>query len=152
MTTRLALLALVLVACGRPQSSTTTTVPASVLDGKGDNDPNARTEATGDAAPSSSEARPAAQPAGSTVERLSPADACTRYAAHKAEKCEWATRFPPDMGRRDVCLSTLETWFSPSTEGHEDIEKTVACWSLDCAAAATCMLRVQSAASSPAAE
>ncbi len=137
---RLFVFVCIAAACGGGKS-TTGTVPASVLDGKGDNDPNPHTNVN-------TEERPAAQPAGSTEggRSLSPSEGCARYAALKKERCEWANRFPPEMGSPDVCLATLENWFAPTTQDHETIEKTVACWALDCEAAATCMTRVQNAA------
>jgi hypothetical protein len=137
----LALVACGVIGCGS-KSSSTATVPASVLDGKGDTDPNPPSNVN-------TEAKPASQPGGSTAggARLSATDACARFAMLKKQKCEWAERFPPEMGSRDVCLETLENWFSPSTPDHLTIEKTVACWSLDCEAAATCMMRLQGGAS-----
>ena len=137
----LPVVACVALACGGSKSSSGTNVPASVLDGKGDTDPNPHTEVNTETA-----GTPAAY---GSPPALAPADACVRIAALKGEGCAWANRFPSEFDDAALCARSLENWFSPSTPDHEMLARTVACWALDCDAAANCMIRAKSTAAPP---
>lgn len=134
----LAVMACAVAGCGSSTSSGNT-VPGSVLDGKGDVDPNPTTNVNTEESAATTNAVP--EPA-----RISVDEACTRLAALKEERCDWAVRFPPEMAQASVCAASLESWFDPSTAQREVLEKTVACWRLDCDSARTCMVRAQSTA------
>lgn len=80
---------------------------------------------------------------------VTPEKACERISLLRGEACAWANRFPPEMADASVCLRSMEKWFAPETEGHVELEKLAACWSLDCEGAEACMVRVKSAAPPP---
>jgi len=121
-------------------SSTKNTVPNELLDPGGHaKDPNEGTPPV----------TPPDDPAPSPPSALSPEKACERISLLRGEGCQWANRFPPEIADATVCQRTMNQWFSPETEGHQQLEKLASCWSLDCEGAEACMVRIQSAAPPP---
>jgi hypothetical protein len=118
-------------------------VPGSVLDGKGDVDPNppVRVDTEAESRPTGAVAPPAG---------LATDAACERLAKLREQRCAWAMRFPPEVDDPAACKRSLDTWVSPETPDHEMLARTIACWALECDAAASCMMQVKTAAPPPA--
>jgi hypothetical protein len=132
----------VLLACRAERTSST--VPSEMLDGKSAT-PAAPAAGSGSAAKPEPARPPAAGPAA-----LSPEAACARFEVLAQAGCSWTQRFPPEFRAGDACVTSLRTWFSPTTAQHESLERTVGCWALDCDAAAACMVSAQVGAPPPA--
>jgi hypothetical protein len=95
-----------------------------------------------------------AQPAGSSTDKNAPPPitveaACARFRKLSDEECEWTARFPPDFKSGTSCETSLATWVAPETANHENFERTIRCWALDCAPAVQCMVNAQSGRSPP---
>lgn len=129
-----ALGSLLLGACGH-KAATANTVPNQMLDPGGhDNDPNEHVTTA-----------PPADP----VTTITAEKACERIAVLMGDGCAWSKRFPPEMSETSVCMRSMEQWFAPATEGHDQLQKIASCWTQECDEAEACMVRAQSAAPPP---
>jgi len=80
---------------------------------------------------------------------LAPEGACARFDVLAGEGCAWTQRFPPEFRRTNNCVASLTSWVSPSTDKHVQLQAVINCWSLDCDAAASCMVNVETSGAPP---
>src|ERR1041384_1323430 len=135
MIRRLAVLGL-LLSCQRGDGGSQPTIPSSMLDGK-----TTPTAAGSDGAEPTPAPAPRSPPP--AMAELTPEAACAKFTALAGEGCSWTERFPPEFHQTSNCVASLETWVSPSTAEHANLQAIINCWALDCDAAASCMVRAQ---------
>lgn len=134
-------MASLLLACHREEGASPSTIPSQMLDGQ------STTTADPDGAAVASAPAPARPPV--ALAQLAPEGACARFDVLAGEGCSWTQRFPPEFRQTNNCITSLKVWVSPSTKTHEQLQAIINCWALDCDAAASCMVNVESSGAPP---